>query len=223
MTAPKKTCTAPGCTTTTVGYSQYCANHRATMNRHGHSEQTAVKRKELATFEGIVRKYLTFNPDAGAWDVLDQMWLEATREARKLVDAFSRGTPMSKHRLAAAREILKTDRDCDWKEVMAVVAAAWMLQETQPSRFKSDNAFRVQVARLVRQIVPRGGNRYLDQKGIESKKAPYIAAKQSIAFGQILIEIFAPLGIRLLELEKAEDKRKQKMQRELATGFASIR
>ena len=36
--------------------------------------------------------------------------------------------------------------------VMAVVAAAWMLHETRPERFKSDDAFRVQVARLVRLV-----------------------------------------------------------------------
>ncbi|WMS40825.1 hypothetical protein RDV64_12010 [Acuticoccus sp. MNP-M23] len=222
MTAPKRMCAVSGCTKMTAGYSRYCTTHRATVRKQGHPEQTAIRRKELASFEEIVAKYLRNNPDAGAWKVLDQMWRDRVREARRQTEA-TQSSPSSQTRLAAAREIVKVDRDCHWQEIMAVVAAAWMLQEQQPLRVKSDDAMRVQVARLVRQIVPKGGHRYLDRHGNETAKAPYIPVRQSEIFGQWLIEAFAALGMRLLDLEKAEQERRILMRQELSSGLASLR
>ena len=212
-----------GCSRTTQGYSPYCSTHRTTARKHGHAEQKAVRRSELRPYEEIVQKYLRNNPDAGAWKVMDQIWRDRVREARELIRAYENGKPCSTHERRAAAEIIKMDRDCDWQEIMAVVAAAWMLQEDRPQRLKSDDAMRFQAARLARQIVPAGGRRYIDQNGNERIRQPYISPRQTRVLGQWLIEAFAPLGMRLLGLEEEERGRRELMQQELASGLASLR
>src|SRR3954468_23441685 len=109
-----------------------------TNRRHGHPEQKGVTKADLKQYIQMVQERRTKHPEKQAWATMEARW-SAVVESCKAIATGNR--PTNKYGRDASREIMKVGIHVEPEKVIDTVLAMYLLQEFDPRRFRSDNAF----------------------------------------------------------------------------------
>jgi hypothetical protein len=146
-----RTCRAPGCRAFAASsFAAYCPTHRRNLRRHGAVDQKAITKAHLRPYLKAVRERIAKNPDSPAWTTLDARWRALVDHAEGILGQFSRGRAMNRFEVAAAREVVKLGKEVKPREVVEATCGMVAMWVIEPRKFRSDEAFWVQLARRVR-------------------------------------------------------------------------
>lgn len=143
------TCSAQGCHQPVSGYSAYCESHKRRNRRHGHPTQLGVTSRELEPFRTRVRTRIEKNKANPTWGLLHARWKALVEIAKAEEARYQTGVAHIRYEREAWLNVIKIDTNVDSREVIEVVLAMYLLQQENLRRFKSDDAFRGQLARRV--------------------------------------------------------------------------
>ena len=218
-------CRVAGCPgTATSGFSPYCRAHKAALRRHGHPEQSGVTAGELRPYLLRVRRRIERNHNSPVWTQLEANWLAVSEHARAVLCAFERGTAGPGYERSAAFEIDKISSAAKPRQVVEVVLAVFLMQGLDPRRFRSDAAFRFQLARRVRALADvHAATMYDHGKGGVRRIYRELAPRAVAVLGQWLAEMSAGAGIRIAALELDDERKQQEQRRTFAAALGELK
>lgn len=203
-------CKAPGCNAQSSSqYGQYCNSHRAQLRRHGAVGQRAVTKADLKLYRALVSARLEKNNDKPLLTQLEARW-QAVITYAESVREEARGKSMIRYRREAAIEMLKIGKNVQARDVIETVIAMYVMQDQEPRRFKSDQAFRTQLVRRVRGLTRLNADAWTDAKTGKRKLVYRDLAPGTVTiFSQWLAEALGAAGVHFATLERRDHERKQ--------------
>jgi hypothetical protein len=156
-------CRAPGCAAETSShYSAYCSTHLGRLRRQGDVDQRSVTKTELASYQRLVQARIERNPASPAWDRLDDAWLQIVGHAKGILAAEKQGRVGVRHERIAACEVVTLGDAVSVREVVVCTLAMFVMWEMEPHKFRSNDGFRMQLARRVRRLTEANAAHYFD-------------------------------------------------------------
>lgn len=145
------TCAVRGCWLPVTGLSRYCDDHDRRNQATGHPEGRTIRKADLRPFVKLTAAFIDqHRSHPGISAALD--WITARIADAKDPRYLSRKSSPEQR---VAKWLAKMRREgVDPKDVLAAVAAVYLLREYRPSAFKSDRHFDHQVAIRVLRLVP---------------------------------------------------------------------
>lgn len=209
-------CRAPGCATETSSrYSPYCGTHRGRLRRQGAIDQQGVTKTELASYQRLVRARIERNPDSAAWDRLDDAWLHIVAHAKDILAAERQGRAGVRHERIAAREVVTLGDAVPAREVVVCTLAMFVMWEMDQRRFRTDDAFRTQLARRVRRLTEANAAFYFDPVADKGKRVYRdLTPRAAKVFARWLAEALGGAGVHLgrLEIRDIEKGKQDRLQ-----------
>ena len=197
-------CGAP----TASRFSSHCRKHKSHLRRQGDTDQTAIRKSELTPYCSRVRSRIAKNDQNPLWDHLGDTWTAIVSDARTNANRLVQ----NRYERKAANMIVGIDGDTPPREIIITTAAMFMLLTERPTRFTSDGAFRLQLAKRVLGLSRANtGLRYDHATGSQKRVHREIGPKAAAIFGRKLAVAFGPLGLRLAKLEKRDAERIETM------------
>jgi hypothetical protein len=190
------------------------------LRRQGDALQTGIGKTELGPFRARVVARMEKNRESPLWPQLDALWAEivvdARREAgRKVGNRYQR---------SAAYEVLNIDADAPVREIVTTTLAMFVFWHDRPSRFRTDDAFRLQLARRVRALSSRHtGRRYDHQTGTEKRIYREMTPKAGIVLGRKLSTAFGAAGFQLALLDKRDREEAQQAKEDIANAIRELK
>jgi hypothetical protein len=202
-------CSVPGCNREAPSRAHtgtpHCNTHKSHFRRHGHPTQRAVTVAELRPYLGQVEASVARNPESSVWAVCRQRWEGLVKIASDINADARAGKPGIHATRVAAWELLTVAKAGLSDEVWKTVAAMHLLHDASSTRFRSDQAFRVQVSRRVRCLTERNAGRWFNAKtGRTARVYRDPSPRGANILGQWLCETFGEVGIRIATTLKAE-------------------
>jgi hypothetical protein len=108
-------------------------------------------------------------PHSPAWDRLDDGWLQVG-QAKGILAAEKQGRAAVRHERIAARELATLGDAVSAREVVVCTLAMFVMWEMEPRKFRSDDAFRMRLARRVRRLTEANAAHYFDHIAGKSKR-----------------------------------------------------
>lgn len=184
-------------------YSPYCQAHRLTQTRHGHPLQTSVTFYELAPFQATIRAAIKRNPSSEVWPILRARWGRLVDHAAAQVAERDNGRSFHRPTLQAAEMLLQVARHADETKVVEVMLALYLMEDSNPRRFKSDEALRFALARRLRHLAPMARGSYWNHKLQWTSSVYRDAPPKAVAIlGAWLVEVFGLAGRMVAETER---------------------
>lgn len=204
-------CAASGCGRPTASkFSNHCQAHKSALRRHGHPDQTGVTKAELKPYLGIVADWIARNANNPAWAKLEARWAAVQVHASGIVAASDHGRPCVAWEAQAAREVARLAVLVAPRDLLQVVAAMVVVQDVDPRRFRSDQAFRTQVVRRVRGLTE--ANAIVSTDAVSGKaRTTYsdLAPRATAVLGAWLIEAFGLAGTHIARKEREAREARQ--------------
>lgn len=218
MTA--RICAVPHCGDPAASdYSPHCRRHKSTVRRHGAPNQRGITKAETEPYLARVEARIAKNPDSEAWALMEASWAAIVADAR----AIARRRVANRYERSAANEIAAIAQDCAPGEVIRTVLAVVLFWRDRPSRFASDNALRVQLARRVRALSQRHvGLRYDHRTGQQVRVYREMTPKAATILGHKLMIAFGGIGLQLAALDERDRKAAQEAKQRLATALSQL-
>ncbi|MGF7007205.1 hypothetical protein [Aminobacter sp. BE322] len=205
---------------TTSRYSPYCRRHKSTRRRQGDPTQTAIGATELKPFRDRVKARIEKNQDNPLWEHLDALWGTIAAQARN--DA-ERQTG-NRYQRSAAHELLNISADNNPREIVVTTLAMFVLWHDMPWRFRSDAAFRLQLARRVRALTSRHtGLIYDHATGKHRRVYREMTPKAGNIIGQKLSSAFGAAGFQLALLDERERDEVRKAKDAIANAIKELK
>lgn len=221
--AMKRLCAVPTCGQPAAGYSTLCEGHKRSLRRHGDAEQTGVTVHELKPFRDRVTQRRQRNPGNAAWGLLRARWDALADHARVVVAIEAKGTPGVSHERQAARQVLTLHGSVAADDVVDVALAMVVYQELRPARFKSDEAFDVQLARRVRGLSPANAEQYLETStGRTRRTYRETPPRVLLTLASWLKSAFGVAGISLAKLEAREADGSREERQRMADALGAM-
>jgi len=216
-------CRAPGCAAETSSrYSPYCNTHRGRLRRQGAVDQQTVTKKELASYVRLVRARIEKNPDNPAWERLDDVWTRVVARAKDIV--AQRGGVRIRHEYIAAREVVTLGENVPPRDVVVCTLAMFVLWEMDQRRFRTDDAFRTQLARRVRRLTEANAAFYFDPVADKGKRVYRdLTPRAAKVFAGWLAEALGGAGLHLGQLELADIEKRKQDRLELRAALAELK
>lgn len=212
-----------GCTLPTMGYSTLCDNHKRRNRRHGHPEQRSVTAYELEPFRGRVKARIEKNADNPTWKLLHERWEALEAIAKGHMEQHGAGVPHNRYEHEAWANIAKLGASAETMDIIEVVLAMYLMQEENPYRFKSDDAFSGQLVRRVRNLAPTSIATYQDYRTNKAKRVYRDLKPRTVdILARMLQETFGVAGLTVAKLEQQEATRKQNEQRSLHNALSEL-
>ena len=200
-------CRVTGCGAHTTRYGHFCPTHKSNLRRHGHPEQRAVTNADLKPFLGMVRRRIEKNADNATWAHCEARWLAVVEHGRAILSQAQRGLPGNRHERVAAQEVAALGDGAEPRVVIETAFAMFLLQEHEPRRFRSDDAFRAQLVRRLRGLAEASISEWQGVTGGRPKRAQRdIPPKAAAVVGQWVAEALGGVGIHLARLEERDRK-----------------
>lgn len=220
----KRECTAPACSRETSAWGRYCNTHKSRARRHGHPLQQAVTKGELRPYLTAVDAVVDRNTDSPLWELAGQRWDALVRHCQATVAAYWAGKPMRRWDRLAAEEIVKLAEHVDAQVVLRMVCAVYLLQERDPRRFRSDDAFRHQLVRRCRGLTDVNAGTWFDNATGRVKRAYRdLAPKAALAMGGMLAEVLGPVGTKIAQLDRDRANREWQQRKALGVALRGLR
>ncbi len=218
-----RTCRALGCAAETSSrYSPYCNTHRGRLRRQGAVNQQSVTKSELAFYVRLVKARIEKNPDSPAWERLDDVWMRVVAHAKDMV--AQRGGVRIRHEYIAAREVATLGDTVPAREVVVCVLAMFVMWEMDPRRFRTDDAFRTQLARRVRRLTEANAAFYFDPVADKGKRVYRdLTPRAAKVFAGWLAETLGGTGLHLARLEIRDIEKGKQDRLELRSALAELK
>jgi hypothetical protein len=203
-------CNAPGCSSpTSTKFGQYCRPHVAQLRRHGAIGQTGITKADLKVYRHIVEARLEKNKDKPLLTQLEARW-EALITCVESVREEARSKPMVRYRREAAIETLRIGKNVQARDVIETALAIYVMQDQEPRRFKSDQAFRTQLVRRVRGLTRLNADAWTDAKTGKRKLVYRDLSQRTVTImGGWIAEALGSAGIMFARLERKDHEKEQ--------------
>lgn len=221
MTA--RTCRAPGCGARTTRYGRFCSTDKSRSRRHGHPEQTAVTKADLAAYLKLVRARIAKNERSPLWAECEARWDAVVERARHTLNALERGQAGYRHERIAAQEMVKLADHVEATQVVETTFALFLLEDCQPRRFRSDQAFRFQLVRRLRGLTDLNAGVWFNHKTGRTHRAYRELAPRAVAtFAKWVVEALGGIGLYLARLEREQEEARQRSANALAGALEAL-
>ncbi|WP_334417498.1 MULTISPECIES: hypothetical protein [unclassified Bradyrhizobium] len=112
---------------------------------------------------------------------------------------------------ASTKELVRLANTVSGREVAITTIAMYLLQADDPRLFKNETAFRTQLVRRVRGL-SSGSFAEWDGAGDGRKRRAMkeLEPKTTEYFSGILVELFGPAGVKMVQLERREEEERRK-------------
>lgn len=218
-----KECRVAGCRAHTTSFGNYCPSHKSALRRHGHPEQDAVTKAELKPYIALVRRRIEKNAESTVWQHCETRWLAVVDHARGIVAEAEHGRPGFGFERRAAEEVLKLAGAVEARSVVEVVFALYLMQDADPRRFRSDEAFRFQLARRVRGLVEGNACSWVDPASGRAKRAYVeLSPRAAKSLSRWLVEAFGGIGLHLARMEQQDREAEQARRKDLGEALKEL-
>lgn len=208
-------CGAP----TASRFSPHCRRHKSRLRRQGDTDQTAIRKSELTPYCVRVRDRIAKNTDSPLWGDLDATWAAIVSDAR----TNAAKAVQNRYERQASSVIVGLDADTPAREIVVTTAAMFMLLAERPTRFASDDAFRLQLAKRVMGLSStRHGLRYDHATGSQRRVYRESSPKAAVILGRKLAVAFGAVGLRLADLDRREEERKEMMKANIRNALNGL-
>lgn len=216
-------CRAPGCGARTTRFGAYCDTHKARKRRHGACDQQAITSAHLKPHLKRIRARIAKNPDSRVWAAADERWQAIIGHARGIMAVWHSGHACNRPTVRAAEEVVKLADNVSPREVVEVVLAMYLLEDDDPRRFRSDQAFRTQLVRRVRALTDLNAGIWTDPRTGKAKRAYRDLTPHTVAFmASWLATALGPVGLYLARMEHQEQEQKQQERAALAKALEEL-
>jgi hypothetical protein len=160
------------------------------------------------------------NKDSPLWPQLDALWAaivaDAEEEAERRVG--------NRYKRSAAHEVLNINSDCPAREIVTTALAMFVFWHDRRHRFRSDDAFRLQLARRVRALSSRHtGLTYNHETGKQTRVYREMTPKAGLILGKKLASAFGAVGIQLTLLDERDREEARKTQETIANAIKELK
>lgn len=201
-------------------FSPYCRRHKSTHRRQGAPDQTAITITELKPFRDRVSARMAKNEASLLWAHLEDCWATIATEARTEADR----RVGNRYQRSAAHELLNIAADSTPREIVITILAMFVLWHDMPWRFRSDAAFRLQLARRVRALTSRHtGEIYDHRTGKQKRIYREMTPKAGNIIGQKLSAAFGAAGFQLAILDRRDREKAHKAKEAIATAIRELK
>jgi hypothetical protein len=209
------------CDRPATGYGAFCTTHKGRDRKHGHPEQMTITAAMLKPSRKLIRAWIDRRPEDDVWPILEAAWRRVRETAEAELRAWERGQPVIHWNRLAYEAIRNVAETAEARVVIETVLAMAFLLEDQPTVFKSDRAFRVQLAWRFRALTdlhcgawwnPNTGRVHRAYREFPPRAAEFL--------GRFLMETIGKAGVaiwREMERERAE---RERMDRQLMEAVA---
>lgn len=216
-------CFVSGCQREAGKYGHLCPKHAMRKRRQGHPQQDPVKRHELRPWCREVRPVLDRNRRREAIKITEERWEALLARCPALVDGRDTGGIVHWPTVQAAKALLQAAKDASFEAVLETVSAMLLLRDTDPRRFKSDDALRVQLARAVRRLGTTAVAWGVDQKTGKTRGVyRTFPHRASLVLAEMVLEAIGPAAGRIVATVKAEAERKARHEGQYRAALAEI-
>jgi hypothetical protein len=117
---------------------------------------------------------------------------------------------MVRYRREAAIETLRIGKNVQARDVIETALAIYVMQDQEPRRFKSDQAFRTQLVRRVRGLTRLNADAWTDAKTGKRKLVYRDLSQRTVSImGGWIAEALGPAGIMFARLERKDHEKEQ--------------
>jgi hypothetical protein len=195
-------CRVLGCGAHTTRYGTFCPTHKSNLRRHGHAEQTAVTKAELAPFVALVRKRIEKNAENATWAHSEARWQTVVDHARAILGEAKRGVPGNRYERTAASEVVVLGEAVTPRTIIETAFAVYLLQDHDPRRLRSDEAFRAQLIRRLRGLTDANVDEWPSGAGGRAKRVQRdVPPRAVLIMAQWVGEALGGVGVHLTRLE----------------------
>jgi hypothetical protein len=176
----------------------YCGRCAQAYRRHGHVSATGVRVAELAPYLKLVRNVRKRNPGID-WTALHSRWRTVVDYCRS--EANRSGVYIAYERKAAQLVVQIADA-VDTDRLIDLTAAVYMLQEFQPSRFRTDDCFDFALGHVLRREA--GAGRRFKSQIDGTTKAHYreMGRRTRRRLGELIRQGLGLVGLHIAQLER---------------------
>lgn len=185
--------------------------------------QVGVTSHELRPYVALVEARKAKNPHSEAWSILLNRWEVVIDSASTALQQYSKGQPSNRITVVSAHHLSNVAKHSTPWEIIKTVLAMYILQDQQPNRFRSDEAFDFQLVRRVLRLAPTNAGSYWDNLENRTKKVYKDVAPRVIrALSAPLKEAFGAAGLTLAFKEREEAQRAADERQRLAHALGSL-
>ncbi|WP_244424626.1 hypothetical protein [Methylobacterium nodulans] len=144
--------------------------------------------------------------------------------AKEIVAAYRGGQASYRHERIAAEEVVKLSANVEAREVIETTFAMFLLEDHQPRRFRSDGAFRFQLARRLRGLTETNSGTWVDPSTGRTKRAYHeLSPRACEVFSRWVIKALGGVGAHLAKLERDEEEERQRRVNDMHEATAALR
>jgi len=209
-------CKLPGCSRPATGWSGYCNSHRSRLRRHGDVQQDGVIKAQLKPYVQAVRRRIAKNADNPVWKTMEARWQALVDLAHAELTTYRNGAPHVRQHRQAYEEVERLAGNVEPRAVVETALALYLMADQDPRRFRSDEAFRYQLARRLRALTEANrGSWYDHQAGRVKKVYRDTPPKATDYLADLLVEVFGAAGLYLAQLERTQTEAKREQAKAL--------
>jgi hypothetical protein len=182
-----------------------------------------------ALFARLEREMIRQRVKAG----LARVKAEGPREGKKAIgrpridaakeDRIRELKPSIRHEVKAAHELLRLAKGASAVDVTDTALAMYLMQDAEPRRFKSDQAFWTQLVRRVRGLAEVNAGTYWDQESGKVKRVYRDTPPRVTAVMKgWLVEAFGGAGLHLAQLERRDDEARRGDREAMRQALAAL-
>lgn len=199
----------------------YCPAHKSALRRHGHPEQDAITKAELKPYVAQVRRRVASNAENATWGHCEARWRDIVDLARGIIAEAECGRAGNRHERSAAAEVVRLGAAIEAAEIMETVFALYLLQEAEPCRFRSDDAFLTQLVRRLRGLVEANAEVWTNKVTGQTKRAyRELAPRAAMIMARWVVSALG--GVHLARLEARDKAEQQASRQELAEAMRDL-
>ncbi|MGH1574139.1 hypothetical protein ACRAWG_30260 [Methylobacterium sp. P31] len=143
--------------------------------------------------------------------------------ARRVLAAFERGQAGYRHERIAAREVVKLADKVTATEAVETTFALLLLEDDQPRRFRSDRAFRMQLARRLRGLTDLNVGTWYNHRTDKVHRAyRELTPRASLTLASWVLEALGAVGATLIKLEHEEQAARQRQANDFAEALGAL-
>lgn len=218
-------CHASGCgEPVSSKYSHHCQTHKARLRRHGAVDQEGITKAHLKPYAAMVRERIAANADNPAWGKLEARWAALGVHSDGVLASYANGRPSLSYQVAAATEVKRLSSLVSPRDVLVTTAAMVLMLAMDERRFRSDRAFRIQVARRVLGLTEANANSYLDRRtGKEHRVYKELGPRTTETLGAWLVEALGAAGQHIARKEREEREARMREHQELHADLDGLK
>jgi transposase len=172
-------------------YGDFCGAHAERLRRHGHQLQRRILDTDLRHHREAVREFLDAQP--GAWDTIKVLWDTLVTRAEGFTKAEKKAGYRIRHEGEAREDLAKVNAAAPLRDIVITIFAFWRARLYAPRLFASEEAFKVQLARMFRKFAPtHKGEMWVQSQGRSVRVYHEAGRRRLLCVFDLLLPLGAP-------------------------------